>query len=76
MAATPIPLVIAEATEVAHVKGVDAASNLAANVNAAAEALDNLKSLLRHQFPDPDPGEAPKGTRTFPQGHFDIRKSA
>jgi hypothetical protein len=29
-------------------------SNLAADVNAAAEALDNLKSLLRRQFPDPD----------------------
>src|SRR6476660_8425861 len=54
VAATPIPLVIAEAMEVARVKGVDAASNLAADANAAAEALDNLKSLLRRQFPDPD----------------------
>jgi hypothetical protein len=54
VAATPIPLVIAEAMEVARVKGVDAASNLAADVNAAAEALDNLKSLLRRQLPDPD----------------------
>jgi hypothetical protein len=54
VAATPIPLVIAEAMEVARAQGVDAVSNLAADVNAAAEALDNLKSLLRRQFPDPD----------------------
>ena len=53
MTATPIPLVMAEAMEAAHAKGVDAASKLAADVNAAAEALDNLKRLLRRQFPDP-----------------------
>ena len=67
MAATPIPLVIVEAMEVARVNGVDAASNLAADVNAAAEALDNLKSLLRRQFPDPDLARVqpePKATST------------
>ena len=53
MAATPIPLVMAESIEAEHAKGGDAASKLAADVNAAAEALDNLKRSLRRQFPDP-----------------------
>jgi hypothetical protein len=53
VAATPIPLVMAESIGAEHAKGVDAASKLAADVNAAAEALDNLKRSLRRQFPDP-----------------------
>jgi hypothetical protein len=53
VAATPIHLVMAESIEVAHAKGVHAASQLAADVNAAAEALENLKRLLQHQLPDP-----------------------
>jgi hypothetical protein len=40
-----------EATQATN--GVDAASNLAADVNAAVETLDNLKRLLWRQFPDP-----------------------
>jgi hypothetical protein len=52
VAATPIPVAMAEAMEPAHNEGMDAASNLAADVNFAAEALDNLRRLLRRQFPD------------------------
>ena len=65
MAVTPIPLVIAESIEVAHVKGMDAASKLAADVNAAAEAFDNLKSSLRRQFPDPDLASLPRASEPY-----------
>ena len=54
MAVTPIPLVMSESIEAAQAtNGVDAASNLAADVNASVDALDNLKRLLWRQFPDP-----------------------
>jgi hypothetical protein len=54
MPATPIPLVM-ESTEAVRATAADGASKLAANVNAAAEALDDLKRLLRRQFPDSIP---------------------
>ena len=54
MAVTPIPLVMSESIEATQAtNGVDAGSNLAADVNAAVEALDNLKRLLWRQFPGP-----------------------
>jgi hypothetical protein len=52
VAATPIHLVTAASIDVTQVKGVDSASKLAADVNAAAGALENLKRLLQRQLPD------------------------
>jgi hypothetical protein len=54
-----------ESIEAAHAKGVDAASKLAADVNAAAEALDNLKRLLRRQFPDPILGRVQRAPEPY-----------
>jgi hypothetical protein len=53
--ANPIPPVIAESIEAPLGQTVDAASMLAADVNTAAEVLDNLKHLLRRQSPDSVP---------------------
>jgi hypothetical protein len=66
VAVTPIPLVMSESIEATQAtNGVDAASNLAADVNAAVEALDNLKRLLWRQFPGPVLARLQKGTRTI-----------
>jgi hypothetical protein len=51
--ATSIPPVIADSIEIPPGQTVDGAFMLATDVNAAAEALDNLKHLLRRQSPDP-----------------------
>jgi hypothetical protein len=54
VAVTPIPLVMSESIEAAQAtNGVNAVSNLPADVNASVEALDDLKRLLWRQFPDP-----------------------
>jgi hypothetical protein len=44
---------MAQPIEATHSKAMDAASKLAADVNAAAEALDNLKRLLQRQVSNP-----------------------
>ena len=53
MVATPIRFVMADAPEAARTKSAEATSRLAADVNAAAEAFENVDRLLRLHFPDP-----------------------
>jgi hypothetical protein len=54
---TPVLFAIAEPIETPHASMAgDAASELAVDVNAATQALDDLKRSLRRQFPDPVPG--------------------
>lgn len=44
---------------------MDAASKLAADVNAATDAFDNLKRSLRRQFPDPVPANLPRASEHY-----------
>ena len=51
--ATPIRVITSGSAEPGHVTTVDAAATLAGDVNAAAEAFENLKLLLQRQLADP-----------------------
>jgi hypothetical protein len=50
--ATPIRVIISSSAEPGHVTTADAAAELAGDVNAAAEAYENLKRLLQRQLAD------------------------
>ena len=51
--ATPIRVITSSSAGFGHPTIADAAANLAGDVNAAAEAYENLKRLLERQFADP-----------------------
>src|SRR5215831_15291469 len=53
MSATPIRVIMSNSAESDHGTIADAAASLADDVNAAAEAYENLKRLLQRQFGDP-----------------------
>jgi hypothetical protein len=51
--ATPIRVITSGSAESGHRTTTDVAANLAGDVNAAAEAYENLKRLLQRQLADP-----------------------
>ena len=53
VSATPIRVIPSSSAGSCHPTIADAAANLAGDVNAAAEAYENLKRLLERQFADP-----------------------
>src|SRR5215471_8848281 len=53
MSAIPIRIIMSNSAESDHGTIADAAASLADDVNAAAEAYENLKRLLQRQFGDP-----------------------
>ena len=53
VSATPIRVITSSSAGSGHPTIADAAANLAGDVNAAAEAYENLKRLLQRQFADP-----------------------
>jgi hypothetical protein len=59
VSATPIRVITSSSAESGHRKIADAAANLAGDVNAAAEAYENLKRLLQRQFADPPHASGP-----------------
>jgi hypothetical protein len=53
VSATPIRVIMSSSARSGHPTIADAAADLAGDVNAAAEAYENLKRLLQRQFADP-----------------------
>ena len=53
VSAVPIRVITSSSAGSVHATMADAAANLAGDVNAAAEAYENLKRLLERQFADP-----------------------
>ena len=53
VSATPIRVITSNSAESDHATTADAAAKLAGDVNAAAEAYENLRRLLQRQFADP-----------------------
>jgi hypothetical protein len=68
--ATPISVAIANSVEPGLAAAADAAAKLANDVNAAAEALENVKRMLQRQRADqvrarPQSGHEPEPARSF-----------
>ena len=59
VSATPIRVITSSSAESGHRTIADAAASLAGDVNAAAEAYENLKRLLQRQFADPPQASGP-----------------
>ena len=53
VSATPIRVIMSSSAEAGRATTADAAAKLAGDVNAAAEAYENLRRLLQRQFADP-----------------------
>jgi hypothetical protein len=53
VSATPIRVIMSSSAEAGQATTADAAAKLAGDVNAAAEAYENLRRLLQRQFADP-----------------------
>jgi hypothetical protein len=53
VSSTPIRVIMSSSARSGQPTIVDAAADLAGDVNAAAEAYENLKRLLQRQFADP-----------------------
>jgi hypothetical protein len=71
MSVTPMPVVVAGSDSMAagYARPANAASTLADDVNAAAEALDSLRRQLFRQFPHPVE-EAPRRAPKFDAGEL------
>jgi len=61
MSAIPIRIIMSNSAESDHGTIADAAASLADDVNAAAEAYENLKRLLQRQFGDPPRASLERG---------------
>jgi hypothetical protein len=61
VSATPIRLIMSNSAGSDHGTLADAAASLAGDVNAAAEAYENLKRLLQRQFGDPPRASLERG---------------